>query len=177
MRGVILYGPPAAGKDTITRTLTETDPAFRLFRRLKAGPGRTAGYRMATVDRLQHLRSRGDVVWENDRYGARYVVDRPALRNDLTDHVPVVHLGQAEAVEAVRSAIEGARWLTVYVWCPRPLAQHRIEARATGDTSDRLRAWDETPPLPGADLSINTAEVSPAEAARLIRERLERVAA
>ncbi|MDO3687683.1 hypothetical protein [Micromonospora sp. C28ISP2-4] len=100
MRGVILYGPPAAGKDTITRALTDADPADRLFRRLKAGPGRTAGYRMTTADKLKELRSRGEVAWENDRYGARYIVDRPALRRDLTDYVPVVHLGQTEAVDA-----------------------------------------------------------------------------
>jgi ATP-dependent 26S proteasome regulatory subunit len=36
--GVILYGPPGAGKDTITAELSRLRPEFTLFQRLKAGP-------------------------------------------------------------------------------------------------------------------------------------------
>lgn len=39
--GVILYGPPGAGKDTVTAELVQQDPSYALFERLKAGPGRT----------------------------------------------------------------------------------------------------------------------------------------
>jgi hypothetical protein len=41
--GVILYGPPGAGKDTVTAALTSPDARFQLFRRIKAGAGRTMG--------------------------------------------------------------------------------------------------------------------------------------
>jgi hypothetical protein len=44
---------------------------------------------------------RGDIVWENERYGAVYLVDRPSLLAYLASHVPVLHLGQADAVDAV----------------------------------------------------------------------------
>ena len=40
--GVLLYGPPAVGKDTITRHLERIGP-FEQFRRLKCGPGRSTG--------------------------------------------------------------------------------------------------------------------------------------
>jgi len=172
MRGVLLYGPPAAGKDTITRALCELDSAYRLFQRLKSGPGRTAGYRMTGMREVERLRAEGEVVWENHRYGAVYVIDRPTLCVDLTRHVPVLHLGQVEAVQAVKSAVPEAPWLTVYLWCPREVAEDRILARATGDTADRLEAWDRTPPLTGADLAIDTATVAPDEAARQVHERL-----
>ncbi|MBV9139875.1 MAG: hypothetical protein JO115_02990 [Pseudonocardiales bacterium] len=36
----------------------------------------------------------------------------------------------------------------------------------------RLRAWEETAPLPDADISINTADVPPVEAAAAIHRRL-----
>ncbi len=78
-RGLILYGPPASGKDTITHALAELDPTISLFRRLKAGPGRTGTYRMTTEPEISHLRAAGDVIWENSRYDAVYVIDRPGL--------------------------------------------------------------------------------------------------
>lgn len=176
MRGVILYGPPAAGKDTVTRALHDIDPAYRLFPRLKVGPGRTRGYRMTNVEDLEQIRSSGDVVWENRRYGALYVVDRAKLEADLKGHIPVLHLGQIEAVQTIRSSVSAAHWLTVYLHCNRTVARERIDARSTGDTEARLRAWDETPPLADADFAVDTGSVSPGKAARQIHERFTRLA-
>lgn len=171
MRGVILYGPPAAGKDTVTRALHSIDPAYQLFPRLKVGPGRTRGYRMTNLENLEQMRSSDDVVWENRRYGAIYVVDRTRLEADLKGHIPVLHLGQIEAVQAIWSSVSAARWLTVYLYCNRAVARERIHARSTGDTEARLRAWDETHPLMDADFTIDTGSVSPGKAARQIHER------
>ncbi len=53
--GVILYGPPSAGKDTVSAELSHLNPAFTLFQRLKAGPGRTTGYRLTTADHINDL--------------------------------------------------------------------------------------------------------------------------
>jgi guanylate kinase len=88
----------------------------------------------------------------------------------LSTGVPVVHLGQRPAVVAVTAAVPGARWCVVYLWCPREVAVQRIIARRTGDTDARLRAWDDTEPLPEADLSLNTADMS----ARAAAERIHR---
>ena len=123
---------------------------------------------MTTVTELDELRARGEIVWENRRYGSTYAIDRPALVEQLTQHIPVLHLGQVEAIHAVTKATPDTRWLTVYLWCPRHIAATRIEDRGTGDTDARLRAWDETEPLPTADLVINTADITPDDAAHLI---------
>ncbi|MGN9803449.1 kinase [Micromonospora sp. L32] len=172
MRGVILYGPPAAGKDTITSALHDLDAKYALYPRLKVGPGRTSGYRIADEAALDRLRRNGEVVWENQRYGARYVVDRPSLMQRLSSGVPVVHLGQRPAVAAVTAAVLDVRWCVVYLWCPREVAAQRIISRRTGDADARLRAWDETEPLPEADLSLNTAAVSPRVAAKRIHRHV-----
>ncbi|MGK5522443.1 kinase [Micromonospora sp. URMC 107] len=172
MQGVIFYGPPAAGKDTVTGALCQLDQRYTQFQRLKAGSGRTAGYRMTSEEHLQELRVAGEVIWENHRYGATYVVDRPQLLALLDGRVPVVHLGQPEAIEAVKSAVPAARWLVVYLWCPRPVAATRITARGTGDTEARLRAWDETEPI-DADLTLNTGALSATEAAAEVSKCLE----
>lgn len=51
MPAVMLYGPPAAGKDTVTEALIRLDRSYRLYQRLKVGAGRTDGYRMTTLSR------------------------------------------------------------------------------------------------------------------------------
>jgi guanylate kinase len=172
MKGIILYGPPAAGKDSITTALHQLDSRYALYHRLKVGPGRTAGYRMADEATVDALRANGDVVWENRRYDALYVVDRPSLAQRLGNGIPVVHLGQLPAVDAVTEAVPGSRWLVVYVWCPRDVAEERIIARGTGDTAARLAAWDATEPLPDSDLTLNTAQVLPLDAARQIHRHV-----
>jgi guanylate kinase len=171
---VILYGPPAAGKDTVTKALTRLDESYRLHQCLKVGAGRTTGYRMTTQSHVNALRSAGSVVWETRRYDALYVVDRASLTNMLEVCVPVLHVGQVGAVKAVTTALPPAmQWVTVWLWCPRDVAAARITKRGTGDTVARLRAWDETAPLPDADISINTADAHPADAAATIHRRIQ----
>ncbi|MBB5495780.1 guanylate kinase [Nocardiopsis metallicus] len=169
MTGIILYGPPASGKSTITRTLTALDSRLQLLRRLKAGEGRRAEYRMTTYAHLQQLRSRGEILWENTAYSSVYAVDRPELSRLVeAGKVPVVHLGQPDAVKALLSCTSMA-WLVVSLTCPRPVAMARIEARNTGDDSARRLTWDQTAPLAVTDLKIDTSAVTPEWAAALIR--------
>jgi guanylate kinase len=165
---VILYGPPVAGKDTITEALHRLDPRYSLFRRLKAGAGKTAGYRMTTSAALGELRKNGDLIWENGRYGAVYAVDRPALLDHLAAGRPVLHLGQVEAVDAVTKATPDAHWTVAYVWCPRNIAEERLRARNPEDVDHRLHAWDQTLPLETAELTINTLHAAPDAAAQEI---------
>ncbi len=169
MRGVILYGPPAAGKDTITEALHRLDPRYSLFARLKAGAGKTTGYRMTTSAALGELRENGALIWENSRYDAVYAVDRPALLNHLAAGYPVLHLGQVEAIDAVIKATPDATWTVVYVWCPRDIAEKRLTARNPDDVEHRLSAWDQTAPIKSADLTIDTAQTAPDAAAEEIR--------
>ena len=109
MDAVILYGPPAAGKDTVMKGLTSLDARYVLLQRLKVGPGRRDGYAMTTDAALDQLRDDGQVIWENRRYGSRHVVDLPRLRAELAaGHVPVLHLGQPEGVRAVANEVFGS---------------------------------------------------------------------
>ncbi|MFJ8443992.1 HAD family hydrolase [Kitasatospora griseola] len=175
--GVILYGPPAAGKDTVTAALNQLDPEFALFSRVKVGPGRSAGYRMGTPELLEQLRAAGEVVYENSRYDSTYVTDRPGLDDAVTAGIPVMHLGQ---VDGVRAVIDGypARWLTVLLWCDREVTEARSIGRGDADTSARLAAWDATRvdldanPDIRFDVTIRTDEVEPAAAAELISHAL-----
>ena len=175
--GVLLYGPPAAGKDTVTRALADLDTAFSLFSRVKVGSGRSAGYRMGTPEVLEGLRASGAVVYENSRYDSTYVTDRPGLDEAFASGVPVMHLGQVDGVQAVLDGYP-AGWLTVLLWCPREVTEARSAGRGDADTPARLAAWDATradvDANPGFrfDLTIRTDEVAPEVAAERIRRAL-----
>lgn len=168
-RLLVLYGPPASGKSTITAELENLNHRFRLFPRLKLGEGRRSEYRTASRLDLDRLRADGEVIWENERYGAVYVTDRGHIAGMLADGlIPVLHAGQAEAVEAIGKAFPDAAMTCVSLACPRPTAVARIAERATGDTAERLSVYDGTPPLPDADLVIDTSATDAEDAARRI---------
>ncbi|MEU2681304.1 guanylate kinase [Streptomyces sp. NPDC007107] len=176
-QGVILYGPPASGKDTITTALTKLSPRYGQFARLKVGSGKSASYRMGTAGQLHALEAAGDVVYANRRYGNTYVIDAPGLDAAFAAGVPVVHLGQ---VDGIRALVDGypANWSVVLLWCPREVTEQRSAGRGDSDTAARLAAWDATredlDTHPGMvwDLTVDTTASAPQGAARLIDQLL-----
>ncbi|WP_432068625.1 phosphotransferase-like protein [Streptomyces sp. C10-9-1] len=175
--GVILYGPPASGKDTVTTALTELNPKYAQFARLKVGSGKSTSYRMGTEQQLHELEAAGDVVYANSRYGNTYAIDRPGVDAAFAAGAPVVHLGQ---IDGIRALVDGypADWSVLLLWCPREVTEQRSAGRGDSDTAARLAAWDATRKdldmHPGAawDLTIDTMEASPQDAARLIDQLL-----
>ncbi|HET6354867.1 phosphotransferase-like protein [Streptomyces sp.] len=176
-QGVILYGPPAAGKDTVTQELAKLDSRYGQFTRLKVGSGKSAGYRMGTQGQLRKLEAAGDVVYVNSRYGNTYVLDKPGLDDAFTVGVPVVHLGQ---IDGIRALVDGypADWALVLLWCPQGVTAQRSEGRGDTDTAARLAAWEATRedmdahPDMAWDLTVETVTTKPHEAARLIDQLL-----
>ncbi|MGW2183337.1 phosphotransferase-like protein [Streptomyces sp. NPDC001732] len=176
-QGVILYGPPASGKDTVTTALIDLDPKYAQFARLKVGTGKATGYRMGTPEQLHELEAAGDVLYANSRYGNTYIIDKPGLDAAFAAGVPVVHLGQ---VDGIRALVDGypADWSVVLLWCPREVTEQRSAGRGDSDTAARLAAWDATradldePPGMVWDLTVDTTASAPQDAARLIDQLL-----
>jgi guanylate kinase len=168
VRGVILYGPPASGKDTVTRALENLGHDYRHFERLKAGGGRTDGYRLTTDWELDALWQRGQLIWENSQYGARYAIDRDGIECALRQCIPIVHVGQPEAATALQRAVPHASWILIHLWCPRGDTERRLAARRDVNASERLRVWDETSAPTQPHLFIDTSRMSPEATARLI---------
>lgn len=130
-------------------------------------------YRITTHDRIKDLQAAGEVVWITERYGAVYAIDRSHLRRMVEEgRIPVLHVGQLGAVDEIVSAVPDAQVTTVSLTCPRDLAIQRITDRATGDTADRIAAYDDTEQFADADLTINTSAVAPIEAAGMIASKV-----
>jgi guanylate kinase len=176
---IILYGPPAAGKDTVTTALSHLDARYVGFGKLKlaAEHGDQTNYRIIGSEALARLRHDGMVIYENARYGNRYIVDKPGLSAAFAaGHIPVVHMGQVAGVRALQAY--PARWLPVLLWCPRHVSGERAHRRGSPDVAARLTAWDET--LHDLDnaapddfaLRVDTDRHEPHEAAQLIHAAL-----
>ena len=177
--GVILYGPPASGKDTVTAELCKLSSAYAYFEKLKAGEGRTTGYRMVTEESLADLRQRGLIVHEVARYGATYAVDSLGL-NKLFEQgrIPIVHMGQVAGVEFLRR--HNARWLDVLLWCSKDVTEKRARQRGSSDVKERLAVWDATLAdlgtlaEPQFTMSIRTDVLGPSTVAVLIHSAMAR---
>ncbi|MGH8904751.1 MAG: hypothetical protein ACRDYA_24485 [Egibacteraceae bacterium] len=119
------------------------------------------------------------VLYENERYGNTYVVDRLGLDSLLScGHIPILHMGQLAGVRAVQRY--PAIWLSVLLWCSRDSAAKRLRERGASDAAARLAAWDETLMDLSRDhvdfgLRIDTDQVEPHVAADMIHARLTRI--
>ncbi|MET7459577.1 guanylate kinase [Nonomuraea sp. NPDC005501] len=172
MKGIVLYGPPASGKSTITAALTALDPRFVLLRKLKAGDRRGTEYDFVTSEHLARLRAAGRLLAETHRYGNVYAIDRHQIEQSAqAGQMPVVHMGN---IPDILRLAEAGPWLPVLLWVPRDVCEQRSRQRGDGDTARRLSAWDETLlDLQAHDtglfsLRIRTDQTTPEDAARQI---------
>ncbi|WP_299538377.1 guanylate kinase [uncultured Streptomyces sp.] len=176
MTAVVLYGPPAAGKDTVTAALCSLDPRFELLVKLKQGAGRSSGYRFVEADELDALRRQGRIVVETRRYGNVYAVDRQTLNEARQRQaVPITHIGNVADMRRLLVGTPGTSWLRVLLWTPRSECERRSRARGDTDTAARLTAWDQTAEDVLAadihdlfDVVIRTDRTDPATAAKRI---------
>ncbi|MFF9073245.1 guanylate kinase [Streptomyces sp. NPDC014735] len=176
MSAVVLYGPPTAGKDTVTAALCSADPRFQLVAKLKHGTGRSDGYRFVTADELEDLRRRGRIVVETPRYGNVYAVDHLSLTQPQEQGlVPVTHIGNVTDMRTLLDRTRATSWLRVLLWVPRNVCKERSGERGDNDTPKRLAAWDETAQdVLGSDvrdlfdLVVRTDRTDPATAAEQI---------
>ncbi|MFP3990303.1 guanylate kinase [Streptomyces sp. E11-3] len=159
----------------MTAELARLRPEYTLFERLKAGPGRTTGYRLTTADHIEELSRAGDLLYRNARYGADYAIDRPGVSALLqSGRVPVLHMGQVAGASAV--ATFPIQWVKVLLWCPLEVTEQRCEGRGDKNVDARVKVWHETRQdlLDHAaepwSLVVRTDQLSPVQAARAVDE-------
>lgn len=172
---VVLLGGPAVGKDTITESLRGLHLEYRLFRKIKIGSGRSAGYRVQNQDALDGLRDAGLIISEVLRYGNSYVIDSPTL-SDMWDrgYIPVVHT--ASVVEAQKLVnLDHPKVSVLFLTCPESDVRSRLTGRGGSNIEERIKVGRELENqiqvLPNntlIDARLTTHDKSPEETARQI---------
>jgi guanylate kinase len=172
---IVILGPPACGKDTITHVLTRLDSAYRLFPRLKVGGGRKEGYRLTTEESLNALIQSSQIIHVLERYGNSYAIDRPHLQKMFEQNlVPIVHCSAVRDYEELRRVLRPS--LGILLWCTKGTCKTRLIQRGSSDIEARLEVWERVNTdirmLPGDranfDLITTTERVPPLATAALI---------
>ncbi|MGH3568096.1 MAG: hypothetical protein ACRDRH_19120 [Pseudonocardia sp.] len=175
LEALILYGPPASGKDTISQLVSRLDPRYVLFRKIKSGAGSTGTYRVISEGRLATMRAAGRVQQESRRYGNTYVVDKDQLDYFASaGRRPMLHMGDLPGVVQLKSYGRPARWQTVLLWAPPDVTHARLAGRRDTNVRARMEVWIQTveellsSPEALFDFIVNTGDVSALDAAQAI---------
>jgi guanylate kinase len=177
--GVLLSGPPASGKDTVTVALERLDMAVKLFPRLKAGSGRMKGYRQVPLASLDEMDAAGLIAQRHERYHNHYAIDRPYLERMLVrGEKPIIHVGRLDNLRQLQDFRPD--FLSVLFWVSEDIMVDRLRHRADRNISERVVAWREErddlvqlsePEI--FDIAIDTGVVEIVDTARLILRAME----
>jgi guanylate kinase len=179
---LLLYGPPASGKTSITRLLHELDSTVTLFPTYKIGNGSCEDYRFTTEAHYLSLKQAKQIVFANRRYNNKYFVDLPTLTKlQAADKKVVLHIGGVSKMSflRLRKALP-EKWLFVELQNSLEVCKKRTVRRGDEDVAKRLATWERMAQFAGHhpdyvrcfDLTINTDIITPQEAAQQIYKHL-----
>ncbi len=172
MKLVVLHGPAASGKLTVARELARLT-GYRLFHNHLVVDALTAVFDFGSEP---FIRLREEMWLAVFREAARRGV---SLIFTFTPERTVRESFVADAVAAIER--EGGRAFFVELSCPRSELEHRVENDSRAEFGKlrskalfqelRAKGAFDYPKLP-SDLTVDTAALSPEQAAALIQDRL-----
>lgn len=163
---LVLAGPPAVGKDTLTLKLEKLYSKFILFDKLKTGGGRRKTYRRISSEEFTRMSAAGSMVSEVRQHGSCYGVDREHLQALINaDFVPVIHTAHESEWKAL-SAHDG--FVGIILWAAPDVAHKRLldrDGKNSATMAERLELWkywtelrrnDFADSFPGAKAIVHT---------------------
>lgn len=177
-RGVVLAGPPASGKRTVTFALTSLRRSYASFPALTVAHRARVAAEQTTRRHLDELRAWAQLFHEFTSDGIRFAYERERL-NNLREQgrIPIACVDDGDVLQAFER--EADDWLQILLWCPRDEAERRLartwfahEKQRTPDRSS-MRRWDRSEKKLLRDtrrftLSIRTDRLNAVQVAQIV---------
>ncbi len=140
---VLLYGPPASGKDTITQLLQNRNNIFFHFKKHKVYPGdqqiqtkNQLSYFHISMNRFLNMIANGEFLQFHWRYKSFYGVSKVLMDDSLSNgKIPIVHVGKIYDLLELTDVLE-AKLIIILVWETLDVISKRLKFRHKGDNDE-----------------------------------------
>ena len=148
---ILLCGPPASGKDTITTLLARKNNIFRHFRKHRVPPRENGknnppSYIRVSIDEYLTMIRDNEFVQFHQRYGRFYGVSRKTLEKHLRDgQIPIIHTGKVYDLMELDASF-GNNSAKILLWESKENIRERLKLRHPGDPREiqrRLQSYDD----------------------------------
>lgn len=136
---VILCGPPASGKDTITTALKGLGD-YEKVRLHRTGPRPKEGYIHVDDEQFEILKRENHFIEHHTTYGRQYGVSIGELLITSIKHkYSVIHLGSPKQALEIKKNLPQDIVKIIYLWNTRTELQERLHLRYQDNADEILR--------------------------------------
>jgi len=142
---LLLSGPPASGKDTVSHELINRNNRFVLFKKHRAGGETNSGYIDISTAQFKEMEAQNKFIQSHLRYGRLYGVSRDGIEKTLAyGKIPIIHTGRIENLVKLKDVF-GQKCIAIHLWEHRDILAERIRKRHNNaeEISARITALDE----------------------------------
>lgn len=148
---ILLCGPPASGKDTLTELLKKRNNIFCYFKKHRVAnqvdrSRNLTTYFQISLKEFQQTIGKDEFIQFHKRYERFYGVSRKVLNNYLQcDKIPIIHVGKIYDLMELEAALE-ANVAKILIWETKDVIRERLMLRHHGDYKEihlRLKSYDD----------------------------------
>lgn len=131
-RAILISGPPASGKDTLTRALGCIDPAYRMANKHKDSRAGSTHHIIVTPAAFDAMLEQGAFLQWHERYGRRYGLACRTVEDILAEGgFPIIHTGRLANLRMLQSVMPDA--VSVLLQAPLNVLTGRLSQRHAGN--------------------------------------------
>ncbi|MEH7224457.1 hypothetical protein V7112_11680 [Bacillus sp. JJ1566] len=149
---ILVCGPPASGKDTLTARLSKIDNRFWHFQKHRGIdgviPNNQASSQYINIPRskFEEMIMRNEFIQYHQRYDRYYGISQKVLKDNINNgKIPIIHVGRIENLYELENKIED-KVIKIFVWAPLNILEQRLNKRHPGNQAElerRLQAASE----------------------------------
>ncbi len=130
---ILLCGPPASGKDSITEAICKIDEGFYHFKKHRAINGKTYMHRNnyidITKDEFKKMIENDEFIQYHERYNRYYGISKKAMADGISKNLNmIIHTGRIENLQELKKKIN-ENTISILLWAPMDILRQRLVKR------------------------------------------------